>query len=82
MGFGGGGDTSNQISAFTVRTPTSEPVTFCMLKINRANEYFWGVIHLLLKQSLKTDEDDWHPKSADFTAIIRVKGEWLTHAHI
>lgn len=40
-GFGGG-DTSYHMSTFTVRSSISEPVTFCMLKPNQANEYFFG----------------------------------------
>lgn len=31
---------------------------------------FLDVIHLIVKQSLKTDQDDWDTESADFSPLL------------
>lgn len=68
--WGSGDDASNKISMFRIRTSTPETVTFACLKSIGQMSTFWGVIHLVLKKQLKTDQDDWHPRSADFCPLL------------
>lgn len=78
----GRGDTSYQMSAFTVRSSISELVIFCMLKPNQTNEYFFEC------NSSHAKAVNW--KQIKLTVTLKVltsllcwvKGECLTHTHL